>query len=340
MSTLDSKQPAALAGNQPTVSSTALDDLNPAVAEPSAWLRSALTVPREEGYVQLSGCQIHYFRWGDTSKPGIIMIHGFLAHARCFAFIAPYLTDYHVVAFDMSGMGDSGTRSEYPIDQRVDELIGVAERTGLFEHDQKPVIVAHSYGGQVGVETMHRHAARFDGLIICDLMVMRPEVLAANAARFRPPGNQQSNKPNKVYASYEEAKARFVLAPPQPVGHAELLDFMAYHSLRKVNGGWSWKFDPSVFRREAGFEKRWAETGHRIVTAPGRKAVVYGRESMLFNDDSANYLRELIAELRATPFPIVDIPHAHHHLMLDQPVALVASLKSILSLWQSAPATG
>lgn len=318
----------------------ALDDLNQAMSEPSAWLRSALSVPREEGYVQLSGCQIHYFRWGDTSKPGIVMIHGFLAHARCFAFIAPYLTDYHVVAFDMSGMGDSGTRAEYPIDQRVEELIGVTERTGLFEHDQKPVIVAHSYGGQVGVETMHRCAERFGGLIICDLMVMRPEVLVANAERFRPPGNQQSNKPNKVYPSYEEAKARFVLAPPQPVGQTELFDFMAFHSLRKVEGGWSWKFDPSVFRRETGFEKRWAETGQRIVSAPGRKAVIYGRESMLFNDDSASYLRELVVQLGEAPFPIVDIPHAYHHLMLDQPIALVASLKSILSLWQASATEG
>ena len=336
MSIHDSNKPAANVGNQPSSSTNALGDLTPAVAEPSAWLQSALSVPRDEGYVQLSGCQIHYFRWGDTSKPGIVMIHGFLAHARCFAFIAPFLTDYHVVAFDMSGMGDSGTRVEYPIEQRVDELIGVAERTGLFEHEKKPVIVAHSYGGQVGVETMHRCAERFAGLIICDLMVMRPEVLAANVERFRPPGNQQANKPNKVYPSYEEAKARFVLAPPQPVGHAELFDFMAYHSLREVDGGWSWKFDPSVFRRETGFEKRWAETGHRIVAAPGRKAVVYGRESMLFNDDSANYLRELVSELNVAPFPIVDIPHAYHHLMLDQPMALVASLKSILAIWQSA----
>src|SRR3546814_2919648 len=39
--------------------------------------------------------------------------HGFLAHARCFAFIAPFLAkDYDVVAYDLSAMGDSAVRSE------------------------------------------------------------------------------------------------------------------------------------------------------------------------------------------------------------------------------------
>src|SRR3546814_10215532 len=51
------------------------------------WFVSALKVPREEGYVEIDGAKAHYFRWGDPSKPKVLMTHGFLAHARCFAFI-------------------------------------------------------------------------------------------------------------------------------------------------------------------------------------------------------------------------------------------------------------
>jgi len=33
--------------------------------------------------------------------------------------------------------------------------------------------------------------------------------------------------------------------------------------------------------------------------------------------------------------PIIAIPEARHHLMLDQPLAFVAALRSVLSFWKS-----
>ena len=42
-----------------------------------------------------------------------------------------------------------------------------------------------------------------------------------------------------------------------------------------------------------------------------------------------------IAELRKLA-PVVEIPQAHHHLMLDQPLALIAGLRAILAGWEHA----
>ncbi|WP_211316940.1 alpha/beta fold hydrolase [Arenicella xantha] len=324
-----------LARKSSSFSGSGMADLTAAVDNPPKWLHEAMQVPREEGFVTVDGCDIRYFRWGDRTKPSIIMLHGFLAHSRCWAFIAPFLAEhYHVVAYDMSGMGDSGKRDAYPIEVRIDELLGVTEQTGLFGHESKPTIIAHSYGGQVAVSAVHEHPDKFAGMIICDLMIMRPSVLEANAEKFKPPGNQNASRPNRVYPDYPTAKGRFVLAPPQKVEVPELFDFMAFHSLREVDGGWQWKFDPGVFRREPGFETKWAKTGERVVSAPGRKAVIYGKKSYLFNDDSAAYLTELIDELEQMPFPIIDIPDARHHLMLDQPIALLTALKTVLAVWK------
>lgn len=318
--------------------SPALEDLNGAVDQPSQWLVSALSVEREEGWVESNGTQIHYFRWGDPSKPGLLLLHGFLAHSRCFAFIAPYLAaDYHVVAYDLSGMGDSDARDDYPDHIRVAEALDVAEHTGLFENNKKPTVIAHSYGGMVGLASINAHNDKFAGLIICDLMVIRPETLKKNSDKFRRPGNQDPNKPNRIYPDYQSAKERFVLAPPQAVEQAELLDFMAYHSLKQVEGGWSWKFSPSVYPKKDGVENRWIEVGEKIVASPGRVAIVYGRESMLFTPDSADYIRELCGADKSSghSIPIIDIPNARHHLMLDQPIAFIAALKSILAIWHS-----
>lgn len=69
--------------------------------------------------------------------------------------------------------------------------------------------------------------------------------------------------------------------------------------------------------------------GERLVTAPGRKAIVHGANSQLFNRASAEYVREL----GGGDIPIIAVPQARHHLMLDQPLAFVAALLSVLALW-------
>jgi len=39
--------------------------------------------------------------------------------------------------------------------------------------------------------------------------------------------------------------------------------------------------------------------------------------------------------------PVIEIPAAGHHVMLDQPIALVAAIRTLLSDWDhSLPATG
>ncbi|MFT6955468.1 MAG: pimeloyl-ACP methyl ester carboxylesterase [Halieaceae bacterium] len=307
-------------------------ELSPDAADVPAWLEETLLVPREEGWVESQGCDIHYFRWGDPSKPGLLLMHGFLAHARCFAFIAPFLAeDYHVVAYDMSGMGDSGIRDTYPDTVRATEVVDVARATGLFNHaEKKPVVIAHSYGGHVALTAMADHHDLFDGAIICDLMALRPERIEAHFKGEKPLPSDP-DRPNRIYPDYEAAKARFVLSPPQPVNEPSLFDYMAYHSLKQVEGGWSWKFDPSVFRSAFDHKGRVLRQGPFIVEAPGRKVIVYGQDSVLFDDDSADYIRECGGH----DIPVIGIPGARHHLMLDEPIAFVSVLKTILSQWAS-----
>ena len=245
-------------------------ELPPDAQDVPSWLEEALLVPREEGWVESGGCDIHYFRWGNPENPGLLLMHGFLAHARCFAFIAPFLAEhYHVVAFDLSGMGDSGVRKSYPDEVRAAEVEDVARATGLFEHAVKPVVIAHSYGGHVALNAMQDRHELFGGLIICDLMALRPERLRAHFSSGAPL-RADPNRPTRVYPDYASAKARFVLSPAQPVTVPSLFDYMAFHSLRQVEGGWTWKFDTSVFDGAFGDKERILRQGETIAAAPGR----------------------------------------------------------------------
>lgn len=295
------------------------------------WFHAALAVPREEGFVEIDGTRIHYFRWGDRSLPPIVMTHGFLAHARCFAFIAPFLSgEYHVVAYDLSGMGDSATRPRCDAQARGAEMVGVTEALGLFEGPAKPVIIAHSFGASAGLTALAMASERFAGLILCDMMVLRPEVLEERGRQGSTrPGSGDPDKPQRRYPNFATARSRYVLSPPQSVGEPFLMDYMAFHSLRRSGDEWTWKFDPEVFRQDnAGQE--WQQIGQRLVDTPGSKAIVYGEQSLLFTPDSANYVREL----GGTDIPIIAVPQARHHLMLDQPLAFTAAIRAVLEVWR------
>ncbi|MEE4277337.1 MAG: alpha/beta hydrolase [Halieaceae bacterium] len=313
-------------------------ELPPDAREVPPWLEEALLVSREEGWVQSGGCDIHYFRWGNPDKPGLLLMHGFLAHARCFAFIAPFLArDYHVVAFDLSGMGNSGVRDSYPDEVRAAEVEDVARATGLFEHAVKPIVIAHSYGGHVALTAMQDRHDLFGGLIICDLMVLRPERLKAHFENEKPMRSDRS-RPNRIYPDYPTAKTRFRLEPPQPAGVPALFDYMAYHSLKEVEGGWTWKFDISVFESDFGMKERMQRQGETIARTPGRKAIVYGEDSVLFDDDSADYVRECVRECGTASIPMIGIPGARHHLMVDEPIAFASVLRTLLAQWAATAA--
>ena len=45
--------------------------------------------------------------------------------------------------------------------------------------------------------------------------------------------------------------------------------------------------------------------------------------------DIADYMYEVLGRLA----PVVSIPEAHHHLQVDQPLAFVAALRTLLADW-------
>ena len=213
------------------------------------------------------------------------------------------------------------------------EMIGVARALGLFDADRKPAIVAHSFGASVALEALEQLPGGFAGAALCDMMTLRPAMLEAFwAGGHTSPGSGNPDKPQRIYPDFATARGRYKLSPPQQVGEPFLMDYMAYHSMRRVEGGWSWKFSPAVFNRDNA-RTDWLTIGPKLVSAPGRKAIVHGKESLLFTRDSQDFVREL----GGLDIPIIAIPDARHHLMLDQPLAFVAAIRSVLGCWLSPP---
>ncbi|MEM9667927.1 MAG: alpha/beta hydrolase [Pseudomonadota bacterium] len=287
------------------------------------WFDQAVSAPYETGHVDVGGTAIHYQRWGEASARGLLLVHGNGAHAHWWDFVAPYFSKtYNVVALTLGGMGDSGRRDDYTLDTFSDEQLAVMEATGMFAHDRKPIIVAHSFGGFITMNTGAKHGARLGGTVIVDSPVNPPERQFA--------GPPRTGRPNRVYASLEAALARFRLAPPQACENHYAMDYIARHSLMEVtdeagDAGWTWKFDPAIWRR---FSSEF-EPGEMLKATACRIAIIRGEESALMTDDVGDYMQALLGH----QVPYVSIPHARHHVMLDQPLAFVAALRMLLAEW-------
>jgi pimeloyl-ACP methyl ester carboxylesterase len=222
-----------------------------------------------------------------------------------------------VVALDLSGHGDSGRRpGGYPRRIWADEVMAVADAARF---PGPPIVVGHSMGGLVGIITASVYGDRLAGAVIVDAPIRRPDPESDSARR-----GQEFRSP-KVYPDRDTAKRHFRLVPGQPCDNAFVLDYIAEHSLCDVGGGVTWKFDPTVFAQTS-----TDVMSDYFVNIRCRIALVRGERSLVVPPETGEYMYELLNRNA----PLVEIPEAHHHLILDQPLAFIAALRALLSDWE------
>ena len=302
----------------------------PDKAAPTApnWFRRAVEVPTRSRSVDVDGCAVHYLTWFDADdgaqddeRPGLLFIHGGGAHANWWRFIAPFFAEaYRVAAIDLSGMGDSGARETYEPAIWASEVGAVLEDSRL---GPRPVVVGHSFGGLIAMKYGAEHGAALSGTVIVDSPVQDP-----NDTPLPKPEAPARTGP-KVYSELPDALARFRLMPEQPCDNDYITDFIARTSIKQIDGGWTWKFDFKVMG-----SRRFGEPYREELKAlKCRAALIYGEKSAIVSRRTVAYMSSVMGP-RA---PVVEIPEAHHHVMLDQPLAFVAALRAILDGWARDP---
>lgn len=258
--------------------------------------------------------------WGDPDNPPLVFVHGGGAHSGWWDHIAPLFSHTHrVVAPDLSGHGDSGTRTEYSMTTWAKEILAASAASGS---SARPALVGHSMGGWITATAATHHGRQIDSILVIDspLRDRAPE-----EARLR---NRRRDTPG--YRTEEEILARFRAVPTQQV----TLPFIAHHiatqSVRKTDNGWVWKFDPEVFGGIR-FENSPADDEileNVFAQIPCR--IGYLRcENGLVPPQMADQIRSLL-QLRG---PFVELAEAGHHPMLDEPLPLVATIRTLLEFW-------
>jgi pimeloyl-ACP methyl ester carboxylesterase len=293
------------------------------------WFQRAVNTPSEEGSVEVASALIRYSAWGDVGRRGLVFIHGGRAHRNWWRPFAPFFAgQFRVVAFDLSGMGDSGWRERYSLDTLVDELFAVIEAARLTSGG-RPIVVGHSFGGYVTLAAVEREGERLSGAVVIDSPIAAPDpdegytVLRANAGKAEPA------RMNRVYPSIGEPIERFRFLPNQPCEELYLVDYIARQGLKEAPlpdgaSGWTWKFDPAQGRNfEIHFDR------DLFVAARCPLAFLYGEDSAFAKGDGFDHLR-LRVKGRS---PFILMPAVHHHLMMEQPIGFIATLRALLSCW-------
>lgn len=298
------------------------------VAPPApAWFRDALAAPHETALHEVAGARIETLSWGERGKPGLLLMHGNGAHARWWSFIAPLLARTHrVAAFSWSGMGGSDWRPSYSLGLFVQEAFAVAQAEGLFDAPVAPVFVGHSFGGFPTMACAARAGERLRAIVVVDTPLRTPEQRKAReAARQR-----AEPRPPRPYASQEEALMRFRFMPVQPCEHLFIVDHIARTSIKRVPAAegtpehWTWRFDPHLWR-----DYRMGNPSADLSGAKCPVALLWGSRSSLIPPAVIAYM----ASLAPAGSPLVEIPDADHHVMVDQPLAFTAALRALLAGW-------
>jgi pimeloyl-ACP methyl ester carboxylesterase len=252
-----------------------------------------------------------------VGAPGLLFIHGNLAHARWWSFIAPFFADkYRVTAFSLSGMGRSDHRPAYSMEQFGREALAVAEATGLFGSDVAPVILGHSAGAGPTALLSDTVGDRLSGIVILDSGIRPPEMM---------PPQPPSREGSRVFATIEKALASYRFAPPQESEQLFIVDWIARHALKPVEGGWTWRFDPKIFG-----QIRAAVAWHHLLAARCPIAFINGSRSALTPPDMVAVVRSRLPE--GTPF--IEVPDAAHHVTVDQPLAVITAIRAVLAQWR------
>jgi pimeloyl-ACP methyl ester carboxylesterase len=290
------------------------------------WFTWAVAQAPERSFVPVDGANIELLAWGERGKPGLILVHGNSAHADWWSFIAPYLAqDYRVAAISLSGMGASDWRDAYSFEVFAQELRGGAQAAGLYDAPVKPVFIGHSFGGSQVFFAARRYPEWIRGAILVDTGFGGPPPAAEG---FRQP--QRRVTPNRVYPTLAAALARFRFMPPQGCENVYIADFIARHSLKRApmeeggEEGWTWRFDPQL----------WSKLDRAVMSDMALEESItplihiFGENSKIMSRVAQGDPHGLLSGLHS-----VVIPDSEHHIMVDQPLALVAAIRAVLAVW-------
>ncbi len=261
----------------------------------------------QDKFVDVGGLNLHYLDWGSQDKPDILLVHGMTGNCHDWdGFVAKVREDYHILALDQPGHGDSDWYKEsgYKTKDYLGALEGFVDAIGLGSF----IYIGHSMGAHNGLAYTASHPDRVKKLVMVDF----------GPAREFPSGSW--TQPPQSFDSVEEVFG-WLKQGRDTTPHEVLKEKALWRTKQMPSGKYVFKHDPTV-SNAWDCQDLWSEAPK--VSCP--TLVMRGGESASV---STEYLKRAAAALPKGHY--VEIPGAGHSIMLDQLEPFTAEVSSFLN---------
>lgn len=272
--------------------------------------------PYTDRYVEVAGLKLHVQDYGTAGKPPMLCMHGSAAHAHWYDYVAPGFTnDYHVLAPDQRGHGDSdwdrSASPQYHYDRYAADIHALTEKLDLRDF----ILVGHSMGGLVSTVYASTYPGRAKAFIMIDSSLNMPSDRIASM-------NAVGSREGSSYASQAEFLAAYKIRPSGSSATPDMVRHLALHSGRQFEDGrWRNKVDRNVYALRVGKNliPHWAN-----IKIPAL---------LLKGDRSSRISPEIIASVKALApqVEVAEVAGCDHHVTLDNPQGFIQVAKKFLN---------
>jgi len=189
----------------------------------------------EDKVIKIGTLSLHYLDWGTPEATPMVLLHGLCANAHYWDVFARNMAgEYHVLALDQRGHGDSDWAESYGPKDYVLDLEVFIDNLKFSEF----VLMGHSMGGINAMIYAARHPDQVSALVVVDIA---PEINVAGIERME---SEHTSEP-EAFVSEEEVIS--YLKKLEPRQSDDFIRHQMKYALRKERKGrLTFKYDKKL----------------------------------------------------------------------------------------------
>ena len=262
-------------------------------------------------YIEDEGLRLHYVDWGNAQAQPMVLLHGLQDCARSWdLFAAAMSPEYHVLALDHRGHGDSdwAAATRYRLRDYIADVEALVDQLRL----QRILLIGHSAGGRNAFMYAISHPETVEALVVVDI---DPDAINLESQAMFQRAHDEPDDWESLGAVVERLRSE------QPGSTQEVLVHQATNMTRELPGGRrAWKWDRKLL---AAYERPdlWAQWSQ--ISSP--TLIVRGRQSNLLTHEVSVQMREAIPRVR-----LAELEGGGHWFYLEIPGAFEATVRWFL----------
>jgi pimeloyl-ACP methyl ester carboxylesterase len=274
--------------------------------------------PQDKAVTVNNGMKLHYLDWGNQGAPDVLLVHGLRGHAHSWDDVSLALhQDYHVVALDQRGRGDSDWAGDgdYSGAAYLADLVGFCDALSLNSF----LLVGHSMGGRNSMAFAGRHSDKLQKLVIVDI---GPTVDPRGGQRIT---QEMTNVPEEF--DDFEAVVQHMAGGNRFASDEVMRRRLKYATKELPNGKIGWRYDLAIREQRRNDTAPPAEDLWPLLPNIGCPTlVVRGTETDLLPREVADRMIETIPTAQ-----LVEVSRAGHMVFEDNPEEFITALKGWLT---------